>query len=71
MSKKINKEEPKRKDTKETIQSIKRPLKDYKNLFSDQVKFRFLKRRFKLKDDDLITRKEFEDKKEEMYGKGG
>ena len=73
MSKKMIKEEKKviTKDVKQTIQGIKRPLKDYKNLVDDQVKFRFLKRRFNLKDDDLLTREEFEIKKIKMYGKGG
>lgn len=72
MSKKTIKESKKEtKDVKQTIQSIRRPLVDYRNLFDDQVKFRFFKRRYNLKDDDLFTRKEFEIKKDEMYGKGG
>lgn len=33
------------------------------------AKFRLLKSRYKLKDDDLITEKEFEANKEKMYGK--
>jgi predicted transcriptional regulator len=69
MPKKVKKE-PKEpiKALKETIQSIKRPLIDYINLLEDPVKYRFLKRRFKLQDDDLLTREEFEKKRKEMYG---
>lgn len=55
---------------RETIQSVKRPLKDYSRFLSG-TKYRFLKKRFKKKDDDLFTRKEFDKMKIEMYGKGG
>lgn len=55
---------------RETIQSVKRPLKDYSR-FLPGVKFRFLKKRFEAKDDDLFTKKEFDKMKKKMYGKGG
>lgn len=55
---------------RETIQSVKRPLKDYSR-FLPGVKFRFLKKRFEAKDDDLFTKKEFDKMKNKMYGKGG
>lgn len=56
------------KPLKETIENIRRPLIDYINLLEDPVKYRFLRRKYKLDDNDLFTRKEFEKMKKEMYG---
>lgn len=57
-------------NTKQVIKSIKRPLKDYQREIAP-VKYRFLRRRYNLSDDDLLTKEEFRKLKQEMYGKGG
>lgn len=69
-TKKESKKVVKANDIKETIRSIKRPLKDYQRELAP-VKYRFLRRRYNLKDDDLLTKEEFRKLKYEMYGKGG